>query len=190
MQKFNETAHQILDIAEEYTQTVGPNHFSYRDIQRIVGIKTSSIHYHFATKEQLFISMLERYSERYFQHLSDIEFDISDASTKLRNLGLLFVETAKKNKFCLCGALMIELRSMSDDIEQQLQIFFDKNINWISRIIESGIKAKQIKQSINPILIANSYFALLEGGLLTVKKQKSAQYFIKTIDEFLKLLDK
>ena len=50
MKPLNDTAHKILDVAEHFTQSLGFNAFSYKDIQENVGIKTSSIHYYFPTK--------------------------------------------------------------------------------------------------------------------------------------------
>ena len=44
---------QILDIAEMLIQTQGYNAFSFRHIAKIIGIKTSSIHYYFPTKAEL-----------------------------------------------------------------------------------------------------------------------------------------
>jgi len=43
----------ILTVAEGLIQSQGYNTFSYRDIANQVGVKTSSIHYHFPTKADL-----------------------------------------------------------------------------------------------------------------------------------------
>ena len=70
MTELNETAHKLLDAAEFYTQTCGFNAFSYKDLQKDVGVKTSSIHYYFPTKKDLAITMITRFVERYRQHLT------------------------------------------------------------------------------------------------------------------------
>ena len=62
MLELNETAHKLLDSAERYTKSQGFNAFSYRDLQNEVGVKTSSIHYHFPTKKDLALSMTARYA--------------------------------------------------------------------------------------------------------------------------------
>ena len=60
MQEHNATAGKILDVAEHFMQTRGFNDFSYRDIQNEVGVKTSSIHYYFPTKQDLVIHLIDR----------------------------------------------------------------------------------------------------------------------------------
>ena len=65
-------AQKILDVAESFTQTRGFNAFSYKDIQAEVGVKTSSIHYYFPTKQDLAAAMTERYTDRFLQLLNYI----------------------------------------------------------------------------------------------------------------------
>lgn len=52
---------EILDIAQHLAQTKGFNGFSYNDISNEIGIKTSSIHYYFKSKDELAIALIERY---------------------------------------------------------------------------------------------------------------------------------
>ena len=52
----------ILDAAEARMRLGGFNGFSFRDIAADVGIKSSSVHYHFPTKEILAAAVLHRYT--------------------------------------------------------------------------------------------------------------------------------
>ena len=67
----NKTAHKVLDVAEELIQKRGFNAFSFKDLQERVGIKTSSIHYYFPTKQELASALIERYSESFKDQLSN-----------------------------------------------------------------------------------------------------------------------
>ncbi|NIP29545.1 MAG: TetR family transcriptional regulator, partial [Candidatus Dadabacteria bacterium] len=44
---------EIVDLSKELFQKRGYKAFSYRDIAKEIGIKTSSIHYYFPTKDDL-----------------------------------------------------------------------------------------------------------------------------------------
>ena len=52
------TATQILDVAERLAQTRGFNGFSYADIASELGVTKASLHYHFASKADLYAEIL------------------------------------------------------------------------------------------------------------------------------------
>ncbi len=60
--KTTDTKLKILDTAQELIQKLGVNAMSYADISTAVGIRKASIHYHFPSKEDLLVSLLERYT--------------------------------------------------------------------------------------------------------------------------------
>ena len=57
----SETAEQILDLAETLIQTRGYSAFSYQDIADSLGIRKASIHYHFPSKSDLGVAVVDRY---------------------------------------------------------------------------------------------------------------------------------
>ena len=54
----------IMDAAERRMQQGGFGGFSFREIAADVGIKSSSVHYHFPTKENLAAAVIRRWAER------------------------------------------------------------------------------------------------------------------------------
>ena len=74
------TAEQILDLAEMLIQTRGYSAFSYQDISDALGITKASIHYHFASKTDLGIAVVDRYVERFGAALIAIAEDQSRSS--------------------------------------------------------------------------------------------------------------
>src|SRR6201984_260867 len=54
----------IMDAAERRIQQGGFGGFSFREIADDVGIKSSSVHYHFPTKEKLAAAVVHRYADR------------------------------------------------------------------------------------------------------------------------------
>jgi TetR/AcrR family transcriptional regulator, transcriptional repressor for nem operon len=53
----------IMDAAEKRIRSGGFGGFSFRDIAADVGIKSSSVHYHFPTKETLAAAVIHRYTD-------------------------------------------------------------------------------------------------------------------------------
>src|SRR3989442_7621649 len=56
-------ANAIMDAAERHMQQGGFGGFSFREIAADVGIKSSSVHYHFPTKEALAAAVIRRWAE-------------------------------------------------------------------------------------------------------------------------------
>ena len=61
----SKTAEEILDVAEMLIQTRGYSASSYQDISQVLGIRKASIHYHFPSKTDLGVAVIERYAERF-----------------------------------------------------------------------------------------------------------------------------
>lgn len=181
MSELNETAHKILDLAEHYTQTAGFNGFSYRDIQKDLGIKTSSIHYYFPTKQDLAIRMIERYCERYHLRLQELEQTHTTAIARLQGLSDLFVNTATEGKFCVCGMLAADLLGMPTGVETQLRGFFELNEAWISKVLNEGIRQSEIKPSVHVESTATLLLALLEGGLLIARTHQNPSHYLSQL---------
>ena len=64
----------IMDAAERRMQTGGFGGFSFREIAVDVGIKSSSVHHHFPTKEELAAAVIRRWAEHTSESI-DQEFE-------------------------------------------------------------------------------------------------------------------
>ncbi|MGF1528378.1 MAG: TetR/AcrR family transcriptional regulator [Candidatus Competibacterales bacterium] len=165
----NETASKILDLAEHFTQTRGFNAFSYRDLQRELGIKTSSIHYYYPAKTDLAVALTERYLARYTQALDDIAETTPGGRRRLERLGDIYLGVVRQNRFCLCGMLASDIVSMPAEVGHLLERFFALNEGWIAEAIALGVAQGDFKASLVPERAAARLLATLEGGMLIAR---------------------
>lgn len=63
MRSGGDTKEKIVTIARDYFQSVGFRSFSFQDIANDLGIKKASIHYHYPSKEELGLEILEAYNK-------------------------------------------------------------------------------------------------------------------------------
>src|ERR1700744_2691609 len=68
----SDAANAIMDAAEKRIRKGGFNGFSFREIAVDVGIKSSSVHYHFPTKEKLAEAVIRRYTEDVSDHIDEM----------------------------------------------------------------------------------------------------------------------
>ena len=72
----------IMDSAERRMRLGGFGGFSFRDIAADVGVKSSSVHYHFPTKEALTAAVIHRYTDKVSEQL-DREIEAGQDSAKV-----------------------------------------------------------------------------------------------------------
>src|SRR5580658_1825772 len=98
-----DTATAILDAAERRIRTAGYRGFNTREVAEDVGIKSSSVHYHFATKQQLAAAVARRYTDRF---LATVQAESAQAGDPLKAWQSVFRRAlVEDGRMCLCGAL-------------------------------------------------------------------------------------
>lgn len=171
----NPTAQKILTVAQHNVQTKGFNGFSYRDLAVEIGIKTSSIHYHFPTKDDLALALVEAYHNAFEAELTKIRVESGNGRSQLKKYIQLFERNlAVDNKFCLCGMLASEINSLSERVKQAIQSFFSANELWLSELITKGQADGSLNQAVTPDLAAAQLLATLEGAMLIARSAEAA----------------
>ena len=119
----SETAEQILDLAETLIQTRGYSAFSYQDIADALGIRKASIHYHFPSKADLGVAVINRYIDRFDAALTEVAGDESQSSMAMLELYVQpYLQFARApDRVCLCGALAGEMLALPLNYEAQVR---------------------------------------------------------------------
>lgn len=161
---------QILEIAENLIQTKGYNAFSYRDIADLIGIKTSSIHYHFPTKADLGQAVVKNHIETLNINLENLIENKKLSSQKKMDmfLNVIIQKTYLENrKMCLGGMLASDVLTLPEQIQHEVRIFFSRIENWLKRLLTEAIQKNETtieKKDLNNQVI--NILSLLEGALL------------------------
>ena len=144
----------ILDSAEARVRAGGFHACSFRQIAADVGIKSASVHYHFATKAELGAALVARCESRVLAAIGDPE-DERDLKTKLDGMRTAF----RGDDMCLCGVLAIETRSLPSLVAMATQHYFVACNHWLSRVFaRAGVEQPERK--------ALQFTALLNGAML------------------------
>lgn len=163
-----DTAERILDLAETLIQTRGYNAFSYQDIADAMGIRKAGIHYHFASKKDLGVAVIDRYARRFEAMLA--ELDGQDAISSMAMLDhytqpyLAFSESS--DRVCLCGALAGEILALPEEMRAKVERFFEAHQRWLAMILERGARRGEFRLSASPEMMARTVFGALQGALI------------------------
>lgn len=158
----------LIDAAQDLVQLRGYNGFSYRDIAARVGIKTSSIHYHFPAKGDLVLALVSRYRVRFSAALEAIRArdEVPDAELE-RYLAMICGSFASNNLICLCGMLATDSHSLSPEIQAEIRGFFADNETYLAPLLERGRAAREFRFEGAAQLYATSLFAAMQGAMIS-----------------------
>src|SRR5262249_16482048 len=155
---------------------------SYRDLADQVGIKTASIHYHFPTKGDLAVAMVENHREQFKKAQDQLDADETDPRRRLEQFVRLFQANTIgcDNRMCLAAILALEAgeqETLPEGVGQAVQRLFAQNEAWLAKLLEEGRKARKFHFKGPPEATARSFFSSLEGALLTARAFRDVRRF-------------
>jgi len=168
---------KLIQIAMNTIQKSGIHSLTMRELGEAVGIKSSSVMYHFKNKDGLIDALLQNYSDVFFTYLSDLNKIYTNKKERLDKFVDVFEGALKEDKFCLCGMLASEKASLDDLTAHNTQEFFQKIQIWISDNLEGPSKDE----------MAMVIISSLEGALL-LDKLDSKQERITAVRIWIKTL--
>lgn len=159
----------ILDAAERRIRLAGYSGFSFREIAADVGVKSSSVHHHFPTKELLAAAVTRRYTERFRQAVERRLEGGDDAIDAWRRT---FRDAlAEGGRMCLCGALGASASDLPAEVAIETQRFFDSGIRSLA------------SQSGSSRTSALRVMAVLEGAMLVATALGDVSAFDQATEE-------
>jgi TetR/AcrR family transcriptional repressor of nem operon len=160
----NRTKAELLKHAELLIRTKGYSAFSYADLSDHVGIKKASIHHHFPTKENLGITLITDYLQRFSQYLDAIDKSNNAVRDKLLGYRSLFTQSYSDGILPLCCAMAAERATLSPALQELSRKLFEIQIEWLTRVIES--ETLEFESEHTPTGIALSFLCAIEGASL------------------------
>jgi len=189
-----DTYHQILSLAEKLIQTQGYNAFSYKDIAKTIGIKTSSIHYYFPTKADLGKTVLQKHIEALLEALNPIMNNNKLNSRKKMEffINAIFSKTYYDNKkMCLGGMLASDILTLPDLIQREVADFFHQIELWLTDLMNQAIVKKEFSITKKDIKTeAKLILSLIEGSLLLARLFEDEGYLESARKQILSRLTK
>lgn len=162
---------RILNAAEDRARTGGFHGFSFRDVAADVGVKSSSVHYHFPTKTRLGVALVERYVSRTAEALGRPEFVTPDDA--VTRVTAVFREALIVNgRMCLCGLFASEADSLPAEINTQVRAFYTLLIGYLEKALGPTWSGPS----------PASIVARLEGSLLVARVMGDDSIFEKALE--------
>ncbi len=167
-----DTRTALLDVAENVARRRGFDGFSYADLADAVGIRKASIHYHFPTKADLSIALVERYKETFFAQLAEISAHETSAVGRFDELISLYRRALSEGEtVCLCVSFSPHAEVMTPEVRAELTAFREGVTAWIAEVLALGRADGSLRFAGTPEAAAPGILALLEGAQLAARAQ-------------------
>ena len=164
--KGSDTAKELLDTAQRLVQERGYNAFSYKDLAEAVGIRTASIHYHFPSKADLGVAIMDRYTDDLSQALSSIDADALESQAKLREFIALYSQTKRCGAICLCGSLASDRETLPEQLQEAVTRYLVSSEAWLTQTLQHGVEQGEFTLTVEAPDLAASLLSSLQGGLI------------------------
>lgn len=142
----SDVATSIMDAAERRIRLGGFNGFSFREIASDVGVKSSSVHYHFPTKEKLAAAVIHRYTDE----VADlIDREMESDSNPLRVWTRAFRGTLhSEERMCPCAVLGASSLDLPREVAAEVKRFFKM---CLDKLVASGMAANSAAEHLATI---------------------------------------
>ena len=145
----------IMDAAERRMQQGGFGGFSFREIAADVGIKSSSVHYHFPTKEDLAAAVIRRWAD-YTSELIDKELEKDPDPVRVWTKafrGTAFSEA----HMCPCTVLGAASQDLPPQVAKEVRAFFQMCLDkMVAERVPLNTAAEVLSTITGALVVANA----------------------------------
>lgn len=175
---------QLLEHASVLIRRRGYNGFSYRDLAELVGVKTSSIHYYFPSKDDLVLEVVRLYRESATARIGAI-----DNALPLAEQAQRYIEPLRggsdNGQVCLVGMLSAEVMMLPPAIAALLQDHFRMNESWIAELLHRAEAQRGQPYPLPPQAFAKVLYGAIQNGMITARLSGSSDRLDAAADMLL-----
>jgi len=159
---------QILKIASQKIRTVGYSNFSYADIAKEIGITKPSLHYYFASKEDLAIAicdLTENFWKTAFTKVLD-NTRVPTALAKLERLVSKNIRTLQKDEICGLVSLLNNYESFPETLQKRITVLVEFEYGLYQKLIQMAVIEKDLPENIDTNQCTVELISILKGSMI------------------------
>jgi len=160
------TKTKIIDVGEKLLLKNGFNGFSYADIALALGIKKSSIHYHFPGKADLGLAVIQRARQRFSGWCERRETaEMADWDKLDRFFEIYRHYLTKSESVCLSGAMQTDFTTLPKPMQEETKGLVSDLLKWMDNFLDKGRKRGTFSFPGTSRDQAVVVLAVMQGGL-------------------------
>jgi len=157
----SETRVQLKHIAIDQIQHGNLAAASFRELGKAAGIKSSSVHYHFQSRERLLTELLQDYDLQFFSQLNKLTADTHRPRQRLTALIDIFEQNHAHRRQCMSLAYAASPHELSDTNLAAVSTFLEHLEDWVAESLSKASLLPIPKEQLACVVVS-----ALEGALL------------------------
>ena len=112
--------------------------FSYKDIAEPLGIKNAAVHYHFPSKEDLGVALIDDYRDQLRRRTADFMARGGNPANQLEGYVQYTRDALRSQRLCPMGVLAIDFAGLPPRMRRQLQLLIEEILAWLTHVLDLG----------------------------------------------------
>jgi len=162
-----DTRTEIVNLAEKLIRTRGYNGFSYKDISTPLNIKNAAIHYHFPTKCDLGVAVVNRNRNSFAVAVK--KWSMESPDIQLLRFIKIYEDSNTSNMVCFMGAFGSSFDSLPTELQAVLTTSSAEIRQWLNQLLKKGLDENVFKFSGDIESQADSIISSLLASLILSK---------------------
>ncbi len=162
---------RLESAATEAVQKNGLKSLSFRTLGAEVGVKSSSVHYHFPEKSDLAQALIDRYRTGLCSDLKHLSANSESAYSAIAEFVGVFIGYCNEGKLCLGAMLASESELLTQANRESLTGVFNEMQVWLTDEFERG--RDELTVDLPSRTLAHCLLSSLEGAHLIARNERS-----------------
>ena len=184
----NNSKSLILDSALDVFVKKGYAETRMEDIVKLSGLSKGAIYYHYNSKRDLFLSLIEHWENYSFPDIFNKDLEKNTSSEILRQIVKDIINTFKTNKKVFLAELEFwSLANHDSEVRDKTKQLYVKLLRLFKNIIDNGIKNNEFKKidlDIGSLSIMTSIQGIIWFSIFEESKL-SAEEYLNEVMEFI-----
>ncbi len=183
--------HKILEVSRDLFYRRGYLATSVDDILAEAKVSKSNFYYHFKSKEDLGIAVLDHRRAEFEAALASTL--CNDALSPLERLSAFLKRLSESREAhassgCPFGNLIAEMSDHSERFRHELSRMFSDFADVVARTVADGQRAGQFRNDVDPHTAGALVVQTVQGAFLLLKCQKTRGPYVRGLDLLVLLL--
>ena len=172
--KGEKTRDHILKTTRKILVAQGFHNTSISAVIEATGVKKGNLYYHFASKEDLGLAVLEDAKDEFFSLLAKALVGHGPLAKIINSCKAICAEQEKNNFVggCLFGNTALEMTDSNEKFSGVIQEVFTRWTGLLEEHLDEAKKASLLPAATQPRLLAKTVVATLEGAIMMSRVSK------------------
>lgn len=169
---------KILQLSQDVMREKGYGGFSYADIASQLKVKNAAIHYHFPSKENLRVALLQRERRRFKKWIARNSIQEMDAWGKPDWFLSIYEHYSQGGtRVCYLGALESNFDALPIDLQTEAKGLNSDLLTWLTQLMETGQASAAFEFFGNPQAKAILLLSSLQGAVQIARVTSPSSFF-------------